>query len=174
MSEIDNLDYFGDINLNDPNLKPWDGVVTMVPPGEYEFKIVSYEKKPTKKKGEPRLNLKVEVVTEGEAKGKTAFHGFMLAGEGDTWKNRLAHLCKVTGIKADARGGFNLKDLIDKHFIAMVVHGTYTEVDPTTATEVSKPNVNLQKERAVSTGPALGMSANGASTAVGLSAGPSL
>jgi hypothetical protein len=165
MSEV--LDYFVDAQLNDPNLKAWDGAFSDMPPGEFEFEILSYEKKPTND-GKPRMSLKLKCVTPGEYEGKTVFHGFMLAGEKDTWRNRLLHMVKVLGVPVDSNGGFSFASFVGRRFIAEVVHGTRDVVDATTGLTEKKPTVNIQAERAVGGKPAAGIKlANGHGSSVG-------
>jgi len=168
----DNLDYYGEVNLNDPEIKAWDGAGGVLPPGEYEFEITKYEKKETKK-GLPRLALTLKVVSQGEQNGRTSYHSFMLAGDKDTWKSRLKHIVQVLGITPDARGGFNFAALMGKRFIAVVVVGTFDDTDPTTGMKVEKPSSSIEKERSATGGnPPMGMFANGTMTGAVSVSGP--
>lgn len=146
----DNLDYFGDAQLNDPNLRAWDGSFSTLPPGEYEFEITKYERKETKK-GLPRLALSLKVVSPGEQFGQNFFHSFMLAGDPgkDAWRGRLLNLAKATGIAVDERGGFYFAHLIGRRFVGTVVHGTYEDIDAQTGLKVEKSSMNVEKERPV-------------------------
>jgi hypothetical protein len=136
-------------NLNE--VKPWDGEVNLLPPGEYLFEVMGCTLG-NSSKGNPQLEFDLTVVqgaltdTLDGAKSK---HWVVMT---DKSAGRVRCIVDACGVPMEADGSFDSDHFIGTQFIAEVQENSYEKDDLASGTKVVKTNTKIVKERPVSAG----------------------
>ncbi len=139
---MSNVIFFDD----EEKIRPWDGNAgPTLPDGEYLFEIVE-AKSDLARTGTPVIAVKFRV-SEGEMEGTDFSKKYVIKSDKDAAIGRTLHFLRVCGLEKDAKGGYNLDDLVSKRIYATIRRQERQMVNQTTGDMETRTMADLVGER---------------------------
>jgi hypothetical protein len=150
MSDNKGLGYV-DARLDE--VEAWDGVASLVNPGEYIVEIEKVEGG-TAQSGKPKMVLHEKIVEaldehNDDQTGRVLIQSQSLDLSNDTVRKRIKAIVTACGVAIDARGGFNAGDLVGRQMLVEVTRGSYTKTNAITGTPEERETASVVRERPV-------------------------
>lgn len=142
-----------DINLNDENLKGWNGEFgPQLAPGDYLVEVTAAIVEGNKAGTGKNLVLELEVKTEGEFYGQKVkqWLGLPHAESKPGVARRIAHVVRdVLQAPLLPGGGFQTSSLVGRQMMITATVEQQKEFDPVRSQEVTRDRMRIQNERPV-------------------------
>jgi hypothetical protein len=138
-------------NLNETN--PWDGEQTILPPGEYAFRVEDCTIKPPKTADkQPQLEFDLIVIGGADTdqyNDSSKKHWLSLAPKA---AGRVRNMLDACGVPIEADGGFDSDGFKGTEFIAEIYEESYDKPNLQTGETTPVVTSRLRKERPISAG----------------------